>query len=104
MAVYLGDCVLNNLLVGHIALVADEKLVDALGGVTVNLLKPLLHVVEGVHIRDIVDNADAVGATVVGRGDGTETFLAGGIPLNKQLGQRFSVSKVSRRAGGLLTI
>lgn len=81
MAAYLGDCVLDDLLVSHIALVTDEELVDTLGGVTVNLLKPLLHVVEGVHIGDIVDDADTVGATVVGRGDGTETFLAGGIPL-----------------------
>lgn len=80
-AAYLGDCVLNDLLVGHITLVAHEELVDTLGGVAVDLLKPLLDVVEGVHIRDIVDNADTVGAAVVGRGDGTEAFLAGSIPL-----------------------
>jgi len=78
---YLGDGVLNDLLVGHIALVTDEKLVDTLGGVTVNLLQPLLDVVERVHIGHIVDDADAVGATVVGGCDGSETFLAGGVPL-----------------------
>lgn len=43
---YLGDSVLNHLLVGHIALVADEQLVHAFGGITVNFLEPLLHVVE----------------------------------------------------------
>ena len=79
---YLGYSVLNDLLVGHIALVADEQLIDALGSVPINLLKPLLDVVEGVHVGNIVDDADSVGATVVGRSDGTETLLAGGIPLN----------------------
>lgn len=62
---HLCDGVLNDLLVSHIALVTDEQLVDALGGVSVNFLQPLLHIVEGVHIGDIVDNADTVGATVV---------------------------------------
>ena len=78
---YLCDCVLNNLLIRHIALVADKELVDALSGVAVNLLQPLLHVVEGVHVGDIVDDADAMGTTVIGGGDGSESFLAGGIPL-----------------------
>lgn len=78
---YLGDGVLDDLLVRHIALVADEQLVDALGGVAVNLLQPLLHVVERVHVGDIVDDTDAVGTAVVGRGNGSETLLAGGIPL-----------------------
>lgn len=63
---YLRDCVLHDLLVRHIALVSYEKLVDALGSVSVDLLQPLLDVVEGVHVGDIVDDADAVGATVVG--------------------------------------
>lgn len=62
---YLCDSVLNNLLVSHIALVTDEQLVDALCGVSVNFLEPLLHVVEGVHVGNIVDNADTMGATVV---------------------------------------
>ena len=80
---YLGNCVLNDLLVRHIALVAYEELVDALGGVAVDLLQPLLDVVEAVHIGHIVDDADAVGTAVVGRGDGAEPFLAGGIPLSR---------------------
>jgi len=81
--------VLHDLLVLHIALVADKQLVDALGGVSVNLLKPLLDVVEGVHVGHIVDHADAVGTTVVGRGDGTEPFLASSVPLREK---RWSVS------------
>lgn len=77
---FLGNSVLDNLLIGHIALVAYEQLVDALGSIPVNLLEPLLDVVEGVHISDIVDDADAVSTAVVRRGDGSETLLAGGIP------------------------
>ena len=65
MVAYLRHSVLNDLLVRHIALVANKQLVDALSCISVNLLQPLLHVVEGVHVCDIVDNADAVGASVV---------------------------------------
>lgn len=43
---YLCNSVLDDLLVGHITLVANQELVDALGGVAVNLLEPLLDVVE----------------------------------------------------------
>lgn len=81
MCPYLCHGVVDDLLVSHIALVADEQLVDALGGVSVNLLQPLLHIVEGIHIGNIVDDADTVSATVVGRSDGTETLLASGVPL-----------------------
>jgi hypothetical protein len=38
--------VLDNLLVRHIGLVAYQELVDAFGGISVNLLQPLLDVVE----------------------------------------------------------
>lgn len=78
---YLSNRVLDHLLVRHIALVAHEKLVDTFGGIAVNLLEPLLHVVEAVHVGDIVDDANAVGATIVGRGDGSEALLASGVPL-----------------------
>jgi hypothetical protein len=76
----LGYTVLDDLLVWHIALVTDQQLVDTLCGISVNLLEPLLDVVERVHVGNIVDDADAVGTTVVGRGDGSETLLAGSIP------------------------
>lgn len=78
---YLGDCVLDNLLIRHIALVAYEKLVDTLGGVSVNLLEPLLDVVEGIHVGNIVDDADAVSTSVVGGSDGSESLLASSVPL-----------------------
>jgi hypothetical protein len=75
-AAYLCYGVLDDLLVRHIGLVADQELVDALGGVSVNLLQPLLDVVERVHVGDIVDDADAVGAAVVRGCDGPEALLA----------------------------
>jgi hypothetical protein len=78
---YLGDSVLDDLLVCHIALVAYKQLVDSVCSVSVDLLQPLLDIVERVHIRDIVDDTDAVGAAVVGRGDGSEAFLSSSIPL-----------------------
>ena len=78
---HLGNCVIHDLLVRHIALVSDQELIDALGGVSVDLLQPLLHVVERIHVGDIVDDADAVGTSVVGGGDGAETLLPCGVPL-----------------------
>jgi hypothetical protein len=62
---HLCNGVLNHLLICHIRFVAHEELVDALGSVTIDLLEPLLHVVERVHVGDIVNNADAVRAPVV---------------------------------------
>jgi len=82
---YLGHTVLNDLLARQIRLVADEQLVYTLRSISVNLLEPLLHVVEGVFrgtarkIRDdykgdkcghtivshVVNNNDTVSATVV---------------------------------------
>lgn len=81
MLPYLSDCVLDDLLISHVALVAYEQLVDTLGGVSVDLLQPLLDVIERVHIGDIVDDADAVSATVVRGRDRAEALLAGSIPL-----------------------
>jgi hypothetical protein len=78
---YLCYGVLDDLLVRHIGLVTNQQLVNAFGSVTVNLLQPLLYVVERVHVGNIVDDADAVGAPVVRRCDGSETLLAGSIPL-----------------------
>lgn len=62
---HLGYSVLNDFLVRHIALVAHQELVHAFGGVAVNLLQPLLDIVEAVHVGNIVDDADAVSAAVV---------------------------------------
>lgn len=78
---YLRHGVLDHLLISHIGLVAHQQLVDALSSISVNLLKPLLHVVERVHVGDIVHHTDAVGTSVVRGGDCTETLLASCVPL-----------------------
>ena len=77
----LGRVVVDDLLGGKIALVADQQLVDALARVAVNLLQPLLDVVERDLVCDVVHDDDAVRAAVVARRNGTEALLAGGIPL-----------------------
>ena len=78
----LGRVGVDDLLGGKVALVADQQLVDALARVAVNLLQPLLDVVERHLVRDVVHDDDAVGAAVVARRDGTEALLASSIPLS----------------------
>ena len=73
---YLGDGVVNDLLVGQVTLVSDQQLVDAFRGVTINLREPLLDVVEGVLVCYIIDDNDTVCAAVVRGGDGAETLLS----------------------------
>ena len=78
----LCDLVINHFFVRHIALVAYEQLVHAFGSVTVDLLQPLLDIIEGVHVGHVVDDADAMRATVIRGCDGTEAFLPCCIPLD----------------------
>ena len=53
---YLGSLVVHNLLGCQITLVANKKLVDILIGIPVNLIQPLLHVVEALLVCDVVHN------------------------------------------------
>ena len=78
---YLGNSILDHLLIRHIALIAHKQLVHALSSVAINLLQPLLDVVERVHVGDVVDDADAVRAAIVRRRDGAEALLARCVPL-----------------------
>lgn len=64
----------------QIGLVAHKELVDVFASVSVNLVQPLLHVVERLIVCHIVYNNDSVGSAVVRRSDGTETFLSGCVP------------------------
>lgn len=73
--------IINDLLIGHIRLIANKQLVHALCGIAIDLLKPLLDVVERVHIRHIVYNTDTVRASIIRGRDGSESLLACGIPL-----------------------
>jgi hypothetical protein len=43
-------------------------------------MQPLLDIVEGFSISHVVNNDNAVGATVVRRGNGPEAFLPGRVP------------------------
>lgn len=45
-----------------------------------DLLNPVFDVMEGLSFVDGVGEYDAHGASVVGLGDGLETFLAGSVP------------------------
>jgi hypothetical protein len=56
----------NDALSFKIALVTHEELVDIFAGIPVNFVQPLLDIVEGLVVRDIVDDNDAVGTSVVG--------------------------------------
>jgi hypothetical protein len=84
----LCDSVFDNFLVRHIALVSNKQFIYTLRCVSVNLLQPLLDIVERVHVCDIVDNADAVCATIVRRGNCSETLLSSRIPLSQVRNQR----------------
>ena len=92
----LGLVVLDHLLCRQVRLVAHQQLVDALDGISVNLLQPLLDVCKGVWgsapvgrkrtvrltpVRHVVHYNDTVCSAVIRRGDGPETFLASSVPL-----------------------
>jgi len=57
--------VIDDLLGGQVALVAHQQLVDILAGVPLDLLQPLLHIVEGLLVRAIVNDDDAMGAPII---------------------------------------
>jgi hypothetical protein len=101
---HLGRGVVDNLLCRQITLVTDQQLVDALDGVSVNLLEPLLDVVVSfcmsqrmvgmilsrrvmrapTRVSHVVNDNDAVGSSVVRRGDRSESLLSGRVPLYRQ--------------------
>ena len=65
---------------GQIGLVADQQLVDVFRGVSVNFVEPLLDIVEGFHVGDIVNHDNAVSSAVVRRRNGSEALLARRVP------------------------
>ena len=74
-------CVVVHCLLGcQIALVTHKELVHVLASAPVDLVEPLLHVVERIRICHIVHNDDAVRAAVIAAGNGPKPFLASGIP------------------------
>lgn len=79
-----GRRVVHHLLDGQITFVAYEQFVDVLARVALDLLEPLLDVVERLLVRAVVHYDDAVRAPVVRRRDRTESLLASRIPLHGQ--------------------
>lgn len=73
--------VLDHALIFEICLVSNDNLVDLLVTVLLDLTEPVLDVVKGFLVGDIVDENVTMSSTVVGLGDGTETLLTSGIPL-----------------------
>lgn len=81
LLLYHGGGVVNHFLCCQIAFVADQQLVNAFAGVTFDFLQPLLNVVKRFLVCAIVHNNNTVSATIIRRGDGTETLLASSVPL-----------------------
>jgi len=77
---FFGRVAVHHFLRGQIAFVAHQQLVHALAGVAIDLLKPLLHVVERHLIRHVVHHDDTVCSPIVARGDRSESFLPSSIP------------------------
>lgn len=71
---------------GQIWFVAHQELVDIFRRVSVDLVQPLLDIVETLQIRRIVYYNDAVGASVITGSDCTESFLTCCVPLKKKNG------------------
>lgn len=77
----LSSFIRNHLFGGQISLVTNKKLDNILISITINFMKPSLHIVEGILVSHIINNNDAMSSTIVGRSNSTETFLTSSIPL-----------------------
>mmetsp|Transcript_12018 Transcript_12018/g.48380 ORF Transcript_12018/g.48380 Transcript_12018/m.48380 type:complete len:326 (-) Transcript_12018:171-1148(-) len=80
VGVRLGGFRRDGLVVLHVGLVADEQFARAVRRVAIHLRQPIGDVLKGFLARHVVHHDDAVGAAVVGRRDGPEALLAGGVP------------------------
>lgn len=56
LTAYLGSLIVDDLLGCQITLVANQQLVHILVGISVNLIQPLLHIVEAVLVCNIIDH------------------------------------------------
>mmetsp|Transcript_24075 Transcript_24075/g.75431 ORF Transcript_24075/g.75431 Transcript_24075/m.75431 type:complete len:267 (+) Transcript_24075:560-1360(+) len=77
----LSSLIVHHLLRREIALVPHQELVHVLVGVAVDLVEPLLDVVEALLVRHIIHHNNAVSPAVVAAGDCAEALLPGSIPL-----------------------
>ena len=72
----------NNLLGGQISLITNQKLHNILTGITVNFVKPGLHIVEGILISNVINDDNSMSTTVVAGSDSSESLLTSSIPLD----------------------
>ena len=64
----------------HVTLVAQDHLLYVSAGVLLDVSDPVLDVVKTLLVGNIVDQHDAHGPAVVGRGDGSEPLLPCCVP------------------------
>ena len=64
----------------HVALISQNHLLHVRARVLFNIPDPVLDVVEALLVGDVVDEHDAHRPAVVGRSDGAEPLLPGGVP------------------------
>jgi len=55
----------DDALSSQIRFVTHQQLVDILRSISVNFVQPLLYIIEGLVVRDVIDNNDTMGSTVV---------------------------------------
>ena len=67
-------------LVWLVAFVGHKDLGDIGSSMLLNLLKPVLDVIEGLHVGAVINENDAHRSFVVGLGDGSESFLTCCVP------------------------
>lgn len=84
---------LDHTLVLEICLVSYDNLVHVFVSVLLNLSQPVLDVVKGLLVRDIVHKNVSVGSAVVSLRDRSETLLSCSIPL--QFASSFGFKSVS---------
>ncbi len=81
---YICSLKIDNLLFSQIALISNKQFVDTFGCISINFLKPLLDIVEGFLISNIINDNNAMSSAIVRGSDGSESFLSCGIPLKKE--------------------
>lgn len=88
----------------QITLITHQQLIHILRCIPINFVQPLLDVVEGLHVRDVVYHNDTVGTAIVGRRDGAESFLSCRVPnlqFDSLLVQFDSADFLNRERGGI---
>lgn len=80
-SIYLCCNVVYHFLGGQVALVANKQLVYIVASITIDFFEPLFDIVKRVLVRAIIDNNNAMGASVIAGRDGSKALLSGRVPL-----------------------